>query len=1026
MSDTLGTIRGQMILDVKQALASYTAVRQQHISTVTALQTGAGAIATAGAMVAGAGVAMGAGLLTAINSAAEFERKLDYFIAVGGPGAADQYDAVAAKALQLGADTIYSADQIADSFVELAKSGVKAEDIINGIGEGVAALGAAADIPLDTAANIITSAVATFQLGAENAVMVADKLAGAANASIIDVQDLGVSLKYVGGVAASLGVPFQDVNTALAILGENGIKGSTAGTSLRQVLLGLNGSTKKARVALEALGIITEDGGNKFYTAEGKAKSLAEVFQILQDATKGMSDQQRTAVMQQIFATRALPSLIALTREGADGFAEMAAEINKTTAFDVASARLDNLSGDLEVLRGNIDTFMITAGGPFQTTARGIVQGITNMIQAFMNLPQGIQTAVLSFAGIMSVVMILVGALGILSGAILNIIGLGMRMAPAFKALGGAIKSVNKFVFALFALLRTSPFALIVTAIAALVGALIWFFTQTETGRGIWAKFMDAIQAALAVVLPWLQQMIDVVGGALATAFQTLMPVLGNVVEILGGVFASILPTIVSVLQSVASAVGPVLQVIGTALAQVAEVLAPVIAALADSGARIVAAFAPIVAQVITELMPALMELGTAFGQLITAIMPLVSLIANTLVAPFTFLIQAILPPLIGLITQLAPIVAQIVTLFVQFGTQVLAILIPPLMQLVQELMPVLMSIIQAVIPIITTLANAFMPLIQTILEMVIPAITTLIEIITVVFEAIAPIIQGALDIVVGIIQTITALIKGDWEGVWNGILAILQGVWNTIVAVITGVINVVKSVISGALNFIVNLWNTAWNNVTNFLNQAWNNIRTGVTNGINSVMNFFRDLPGKILSTLSNIGSWLLSAGRDLVNGLANGVRNAGDAVMNAIGGVVKGAINWAKGLLGIKSPSRVFLAIGKYTMEGLVNGISNMRGTLNRQMTQVADDMTSFYDQVAAAKELDAQISLAGSAADASFGFNNSVAAQLAALSAKMQELAEKDTFVIEKMDINNPEPEPASDSLPKSIRKTAYMVG
>lgn len=1026
MSESLGTIRGQMILDVKQALNSYTAVRQGHISTVTALSTGGAAIATAGAMIAGAGIAMGAGLLTAVNAAAEFERKLDYFIAVGGPGAADKYDEVSAKALQLGADTIYSADQIADSFVELAKSGVTAEDIINGIGEGVAALGAAADIPLDTAANIITSAVATFQLGAENAVMVADKLAGAANASIIDVQDLGVSLKYVGGVAASLGVPFEDVNTALAILGENGIKGSTAGTSLRQVLLRLNGSTPKAAAALKELGIITEDGGNKFYTAEGQAKSLAEVFQILKEATVGMSDQQKTATLQQIFATRSLPSLIALTREGAAGFEEMAAVIGKTTAFDVASQRLDNLSGDLEILRGNFDTLMITAGGPFQNMARGIVQSITEMLQAFTSLPQGIQTGILGFLGITSVVMILVGFLGVLSGAVLNIIGLAIRIKDSWGAITKIFTTVNKAIFGLFVLLRSSPFAIIVTAIAAVVGALIYFFTQTQTGQGIWEKFMGALQSAMAVVMPWLEQMIDTVGGALTDAFNNLMPVLGSVVDFLGGVFASILPTIISLLESLLGAIGPVLVTLGEALGQVATVLAPVFDALADSGARIITAFAPVVAMVISELMPAIIALAQAFAEILPALAPLIAMLAGELINILVTLAMAILPPIVELLTTLAPIIMMLVEAVVQFGTQLLAILLPPLMQLVETLLPLLMGLFEAVIPIIQTLATAFMPLIQTLVETLIPVITSLIDIITVVFEAIAPIIEGALSIVVAIIQTVTALLKGDWEGVWNGILAILQGVWDTIVAVVTGVINVVKSVITNTLNVISGIWNSLWNNITNFLKDAWTNISTGVSNGINKVMTFFRELPGKILASIAGIGEWLLSAGKDLINGLANGIRNAGEAVMNAIGGVIEGAINWGKSLLGIKSPSRVFMEIGRYTIQGLANGIDSMRGTLNRQMTQVADDLTSFYNQVGAAKELDAQISLAGSAANASFGLSNSVAAQLAALAAQMKQIAEKDTFNVEKLEVNNPEPEPASESLPNAVRKTAYMVG
>lgn len=494
--ETLGTIRGQLVLDVKQALAAYTSARQAHISTVTALQTGGGALVTSGAMLAGVGVAMAAGIMVAVDAAAKFEKRLDFFAAVSN-STQKQYDAVRDKALQLGADTIYSANQIADSFVELGKAGISAEDIINGVGEAVAYLGAAADIPLDTAANIITSAVQTFGLSADHAVGVADKLAGAANASIVDVTDLGTSLKYAGGVAASLGIPFEDVNTALALLGTYGIKGSTAGTSLRKMMLSLGGATPKATGALKDLGIILDDGSNKFFTAEGKAKPLAEIFQILQDATQGLTDKQKVSVLNTIFQNRALASAIGLTKSGAAGFAEMAAAIDKTTAADVAGKRLDNLSGDIEILKGNIDTLLISGGSSFQEFARGIIQGITNVIQGFIDLPKSAQGTILMVMAVVAAIFIVIGGLGLFAGSILNIIGLSMRMMDAFGlikagllAVKGALVKTAIAQWILNSAIIANPITWIIVGIVALVAALIWFFTQTKLGKEIWSNFI--------------------------------------------------------------------------------------------------------------------------------------------------------------------------------------------------------------------------------------------------------------------------------------------------------------------------------------------------------------------------------------------------------------------------------------------------------------------------------------------------------------------------------------------------------
>lgn len=502
MPGDLGTIKGQMILDVKQALAAYTAARAAHLSTVTALSTGGAAMVLAGAGIAAVGVGIAAGIGYAVKAAAEFERKLDFFGAVSA-STADQMDRVREKALQLGKDTIFSAGQIADSFVELGKSGVGAEDIINGIGAAVANLGAAADIPLDTAANIITSAVQTFGLSADQAVGVADKLAGAANASIVDVQDLGLSLKYAGGVAKGLGVSFDDTNTALALLGKYGIRGSTAGTSLRQVLISLTGTTDKAQKTLKELGIITEDGKNQFFDAQGSAKSLAEVFDILGAATAGLSDEEKLATLKTVFATRALPSVIALSKEGAAGFAEMQAEISKTTALEVASKRLDNLSGDIEILRGNLETMAIEAGSTMQKFARGVVQGLTQVVAWFTNLSTSTQEWIVKGAAIAAVVFIVVGALGIFAGSLLQIIGLFIRMLPAFKLIATAVKILTTSFIRLGVAMFANPIGLIILAVIALVAAFVLLWRNNEGFRNFFIQMWAKIKAAALTVANW-------------------------------------------------------------------------------------------------------------------------------------------------------------------------------------------------------------------------------------------------------------------------------------------------------------------------------------------------------------------------------------------------------------------------------------------------------------------------------------------------------------------------------------------
>jgi len=541
VANVLGTIVGQIKIDIGQAVAAYTTVRAQHAATVSAFAGSSVAFSRSGLAMVAAGTGLIAVFGKAVGAAAEFEKRLDFFGAVSASTAA-QMEKVRAKALQLGQDTKYSANQIADSFVELGKSGISAEQIIDGVGQAVANLGAATDIPLVDAANIITSAVQSFGLAARDAIHVANLLAGAANASIVEVQDLGVSLKYVGGVAHQAGIPIESVINAIALLGKAGIRGSTAGTSLRQILVSLQGTSEKASAKLKELGIITKDGTNLFVDQTGKIKPLDQVFQILQDHTKGLTDAQKLMAFKTIFNNRALASAAILTKSGAKGFADMNAEISKTTVAEVAAKRLDNLSGDIEILKGNIETLLIKGGSPFQEFFRNIVQGITKVVAGFAALPDGVQTAIFSFIGIAGAVLILVGSFNLIVGAGFKFAELLVRLGPAFKLLKSGITIVITAMRALSVAMLTNPVGIIIIAIIALVVAFVLLYKKSETFRnfikGLGPFFVSVWNGILSFfkgIPAFFQGVWDKITGAFSTALNWLKSNWQNIIFIIMG-----------------------------------------------------------------------------------------------------------------------------------------------------------------------------------------------------------------------------------------------------------------------------------------------------------------------------------------------------------------------------------------------------------------------------------------------------------------------------------------------------------
>lgn len=499
---TLGVIAGQVRLDVSQAIAAFAAVRAASAASAGTMAAAGTRLSTFGKASMVAGVAMVAAFGVAINAAAQFEKKMDYFGAVNN-ATAKEMEVVRQKALELGKTSQYSAGQIADAFVEMAKAGVSVKDITGGLADAIINMAAAADIKLDEATKIVTATIQTYGLEARDAAHVTDLFAGAANASIIDVDDLGVSLKYVGGVAHALGISLDSTTTALSILGKAGIRGSTAGTSLRQIMVSLAGGTDKARGVLKDLGIITADGSNKFFDATGKAKSLGEIFQILQDHTAGLSQKQQLMAFRTIFNNRALAAAEILTKAGAQGFADMSAEMSKTTAADVAAKRMDNLSGDLKKLRSAIDTVLIQAGTPLQNMLRGVVQWLTNLINAFGRLPQGVQTGILAFIGILGVVLTLMGAFILIFGTILKFAAVAQTLWAALKILGVAIRAVAVAMRVLALTALTNPYVWIAIAVIALVVALVMLYKRSEKFREIMGTIGSAIKTGFLAVVDW-------------------------------------------------------------------------------------------------------------------------------------------------------------------------------------------------------------------------------------------------------------------------------------------------------------------------------------------------------------------------------------------------------------------------------------------------------------------------------------------------------------------------------------------
>ncbi len=295
--------------------------------------------------------------------AINFEQQISSIKALTG-ATATEIERIKAVSITLGKDTAFSALEAAQGFEELLKAGLSLDQVLNGGIAGALDLASAGGIAVADAATLASTALNTFSKDGLSVSRAADILAGAANSSAANMSDLKFGLAAVGNVAVLAGQSFEDTATALALFTNNGLKGSDAGTSLKTFLNNLIPTTNTAEAAFDELGLSVNGVGNAFLNADGSFKDLSQISEILTNATKGLSESQKSLALETIFGSDAIRAAAILAKGGAKDFDALKVSINAISAQDVANERLNNLAGVLETLRGTFETLSIQTISP--------------------------------------------------------------------------------------------------------------------------------------------------------------------------------------------------------------------------------------------------------------------------------------------------------------------------------------------------------------------------------------------------------------------------------------------------------------------------------------------------------------------------------------------------------------------------------------------------------------------------------------------------------------------------------------
>lgn len=508
-------------------------------------------------------VGVGGAIVTAnfLKPAADFEQDFSKVQALtnlsqANPEQAKQLEQLRNQAIHLGATTSFTSGEVAQGQGYLAMAGFNAQQIEQSM-PAVLSMTKASGIDMGLASDIASDISSGFKISANEMNRVADVLTATFTGSNTTLEGLGDTMKYLGPIATATGQNFETMSAMVGLLGNVGIKGTQAGTSLRAAMLRLAGPPKQAAVAMKKLGVSAKD-------SRGNMRSLTDILVDVARKTEKMGSAQKMAYYKAIFGAEAATAMVELVGQaGINGIQEMTDKLKNAEdrAKQIADVMGDNILGDLKTLESARDALSITVFDSVKGSLRGMVQSITDLLRkidtwakAHPKLTSALVKFGIAIVGSLTVLGALSLALSFLIYPIARI-GLGLKhlndifpnvsgkvkiftkTLMSWKATGqatlnvsralgssllkllnpltylrGAFNAITLVVTALrtaFTFLAFTPLGLFITAIAT--GALL-IYRNWEKVRAFFGGFWEGLKSGLAPVIEKFKPLGDLFG----------------------------------------------------------------------------------------------------------------------------------------------------------------------------------------------------------------------------------------------------------------------------------------------------------------------------------------------------------------------------------------------------------------------------------------------------------------------------------------------------------------------------------
>ena len=425
----------------------------------------------------------------------------------------EQMDALRDTAREMGATTKFSASEAADAMGYMALAGWDDAQVIAGI-PGVLNLAAAANMDLAKASDIVTDTMTPFGMAADRAGEAADVFAYAQANSNTTVEALGEAMKYAAPTADAFGMTLQDTAAAMGVLANAGIKGSQGGTTLNAMLRDMKNNAKNGAIAIGKTKVALTN-------ADGSYRSYAAIIRDIDKATSSMTASQRDAALGAIFGDESLKGILATLKQGPDALDAMTEGMYACggAAEDMAATMGDNLKGDLAILESGAQDMAIALSDWLMPAARGVVQGVTDLIGRFNALDDGTKNTIFRIGAMAAAAgpLLLNGGkvLTLLSGVNPLVVGLGAAAALAYThsdALQGMVAKLGDGVTAFGAALESGA-----GFTAAFSAGLTAAFGEEAAGKVL--GVIEGIKTAVSTVGDVLTTVTDAVGTFFGSLF---------------------------------------------------------------------------------------------------------------------------------------------------------------------------------------------------------------------------------------------------------------------------------------------------------------------------------------------------------------------------------------------------------------------------------------------------------------------------------------------------------------------------